>query len=110
MELARVEGELKAALAAKTREVENSISLEKLQSDFVNHALPQIAGALQQQFGKVEIIAGANENPFGFLVHAFEGVMEIARKGGLSDALAAGLARPVPASAKVATPPAGGAK
>ncbi len=88
LELARMEGELKAALLARQREVENSISLEKLQSDFVNRALPELAKSLSQQFGKVEIIAGAGENPFNFLVHAFEGVMEMAKKGGLSSAVA----------------------
>lgn len=87
MELRRLEGELQAALALRQRQAENTITVEKLQSDFVNKALPEIAKVLSQQFGKVEIIAGAGENPFGFLVHAFEGVMEIARKGGLSEAV-----------------------
>ena len=87
MELTRLEGELKAGLMARQREVENTISMEKLQSDFVNRALPELAKVFQQQFGKVEIIAGAGENPFGFLVHAFEGVMQLAQKGGLSQAV-----------------------
>ncbi len=105
MELTRLEGELKASVAARQREVDNTISLEKLQSDFVNKALPEIAHVLQQQFSKVEIIAGANENPFGFLVHAFEGVMEMARWGGLSSAVTTpgALTRP-PARANGAHP------
>jgi hypothetical protein len=104
MELARLEGELKTALAARQREVENSISLEKLQSDFVNRALPELAKVFQQQFGKVEIITGAGENPFGFLVHAFEGVMDLAQKGGLSQAVsnAAGAFKQPPAAQIVA--------
>lgn len=87
MELTRVEGELKAMLMARQREVENTISVEKLQSDFVNRALPELAKVFSQQFGKVEIITGANENPFGFLVHAFEGFMDLAHQGGLSQAV-----------------------
>jgi len=84
LELARLEGEMRTALAARQREVENTISFAKLQSDFVNTALPEIAQVMQQQFGKIEVIAGAGENPFNFLVHAFEGVMDIAKRGGLS--------------------------
>ena len=91
MEVARVEGELKAALAARQKEIENDISAEKVQSDFVNKTLPEIARSFQQKFGEVKIIATGDQNPFGFLVHAFDGVMEIAKKSGLQGAMASAI-------------------
>jgi hypothetical protein len=86
-ELLRLEGEVKAALAERQKATENAISLEKVQSDFVNRTLPEIARSFQQRFGEVKIISTGGENPFGFLVHAFDGVLEIARKSGLPQAL-----------------------
>jgi flotillin len=80
----RVEGDLKNDLARALREVENTLSPERLQLELISRGLPEIAKAFNQRFGEIKVFTGASDNPFAFLVHAFESVLEVAKKSGVA--------------------------
>jgi regulator of protease activity HflC (stomatin/prohibitin superfamily) len=73
LELSRKRGE---------REIENLYSPEAVQLA-ITRQLPQLATALHQKLGTVNITSVDGANPFGYVAAAIEGLMSLARAAGL---------------------------
>lgn len=69
--------------AARLKEIDNAVSAESIQLAIANK-LPEVAKAFQQQMGEVHVTAFEGANPYGYIVSAVEGVMDLARSAGLA--------------------------
>lgn len=82
LQLRAREEELLLHRARAEREIENSLSPQRVQLA-VAERLPEIAKVFQQNFGEIKITAMDGANPFSALTAAVTGVMDIARAAGL---------------------------
>lgn len=84
LELDRLTGELDNALALARRQVEDTVSPERIQLELVTRALPAMAEAFAQQIGELRVTQiGTGEDPSAMLVRGMAQVIEVARGLGL---------------------------
>lgn len=83
LQLERMAGEIKAAVARAAREVDNLVSDDRIRMALVETGLPAIAGAFAQKFGEVKITAfGEGADPSAMVARGIGDVLDLARKVG----------------------------
>ncbi|MBZ5714196.1 SPFH domain-containing protein [Nannocystis pusilla] len=96
LQLERLAGEVRAAVARAAREVDNLVSDDRIRMALVETGLPAIAGAFAQKFGEVKITSfGDGADPSAMVARGIGEVLALARKVGTD--LLATPAAPVPA-------------
>ncbi|MDC0722684.1 hypothetical protein [Nannocystis bainbridge] len=89
LQLERLAGEVRAAVARAAREVDNLVSDDRIRMALVETGLPAIAGAFAHKFGEVNITAfGEGADPSAMVARGIGEVLSLARKVG-TDLLAA---------------------
>ena len=87
IDIERTTGELQSALLRSQREIENTISEDRIRMTLVEQSLPAMAQAFAQQFGEVkftQIGGGDDNNPATMIARSLAQIMEIARGMGLN--------------------------
>jgi flotillin len=99
LQLERLAGEVRAAVARAAREVDNLVSDDRIRMALVETGLPAIAGAFAQKFGEVKITAfGDGADPSAMVARGMGEVLALARKVGAD--LLTPPAPPVPADSQ----------
>lgn len=84
LELERLGGELEVALAKARKQVEDTISTDRIQLELVTRALPAIAEAFAQQVGELRLTQiGTGDDPSAMIARGMAQVLELARGLGL---------------------------
>ncbi len=96
LQLERLAGDVKAAVARAAKEVENLVSDDRIRMALVETGLPALAGAFAQKFGEVKITAfGDGADPSAMVARGIGEVLDLARKVG-GDLLSRPAAEPAP--------------
>ena len=83
LQLERLAGEVRAAVARAAREVDNLVSDDRIRMALVETGLPAIAGAFAQKFGEVKITAfGDGADPSAMVARGMGEVLALVRKVG----------------------------
>lgn len=87
IELERITGELQAAVQRNQRDIENTVSEDRIRMALVEQSLPAMAQAFAQQFGEVrftQIGGGDDNNPSAMIARSLAQILEIARGMGVN--------------------------
>ena len=83
LQLEKLAGDVKAAVARAAKEVENLVSDDRIRMALVETGLPALAGAFAQKFGEVKITAfGDGADPSAMVARGIGEVLDLARKVG----------------------------
>jgi flotillin len=85
LELQRLAGELEAMLARMRKDVDNTVSEDRIRMALVEQSLPAVAQAFSQQFAEARFtqIGGAGADPATMIAGSIAQVLELARSLGL---------------------------
>lgn len=85
LEIERLAGDIHAVLARAQRDIDNTISEDRIRMALVERALPAMAEAFAQSFGEVKLthIGGEAADPAAMVARAIAQVIEVARTMGL---------------------------
>jgi flotillin len=86
LELEKLTGEIQSALIRARREIDNTVSDDRIRMTLVESALPAIAQAFSQQFGEVrftQIGGGDGNDPTAMIARSIAQVLEVAKSLGL---------------------------
>lgn len=84
LELERLAGGLEVELLRARKQVEDTVSADRIQLELVTRALPSIADAFAQQVGELRLTQiGTGEDPSAMLARGMAQVIEVARGLGL---------------------------
>ena len=86
LDLEQYRGDIRNLLARASKDIENSISDDRIRMALVEHSLPAIAQAFAQQFGEVrftQIGGGEGGDPASMVARSIAQVIEVARSMGV---------------------------
>lgn len=85
LELQRLTGELEGVLARMRKEIDNTVSEDRIRMALVEQSLPAVAQAFSQQFAEARFtqIGGAGADPATMIAGSIAQVLELARSLGL---------------------------
>ncbi len=85
LEIERLTGEVQSGLLRAQRDIDNSISEDRIQMTLVEQSLPAMAQAFAQQFGEVKFtqIGGEGSDPSAMIARSLAQIFEMAKSLGL---------------------------